>query len=80
MLARVVIYLVLFYIAVKLLSSLLRPKGKGRRSKGPEEEDMAMDRNCKTYIPTKDAIRKKVKGETLFFCSEKCLKEYKENL
>ena len=52
----------------------------GRNSKnaglGPVDE-MVQDPNCLTYIPKGSAIRKSVEGETHFFCSQKCIDEFR---
>jgi YHS domain-containing protein len=43
---------------------------------GPVDE-MVQDPNCLTYIPKGSAIRKSVAGETHFFCSQKCIDEFR---
>jgi YHS domain-containing protein len=74
---RGIIYLVLIMIAIRIL------KGIGASLSGKDEvaavsgEEMVKDPNCDTYIPKSDAIKKKVGGETCYFCSNKCLEEYR---
>lgn len=74
---RLAAYLLILYLLTRLIKGLFgQPKGNGK-SKGIEGEEMVMDPNCNTYIPQRDAVKGKVGGEKLYFCSEQCLKEYK---
>jgi YHS domain-containing protein len=43
-------------------------------------EDMVNDPNCDTYIPKRSAIKAIIKGETLYFCSKECEREYSGKL
>jgi YHS domain-containing protein len=74
------ILLVLFgFISYSIISGLLRP-GKTRRPKNRTQngETMVKDPQCGTYLPLSDAIKANINGQQLYFCSEKCLKEYKK--
>ena len=78
-------------IAIALLAWLLfrgiknflaqRSATKQRRNvnrKSPQEvELMVEDPQCHTYLPQKDAVHLYYKGQDLYFCSQKCLDEYK---
>jgi YHS domain-containing protein len=37
---------------------------------------MVSDPQCHVYIPKHDAIKTKVAGKTLYFCSKECKKKY----
>jgi len=77
MLVRLILYLVFIYVAVRLIKNLFLSMPGERKEKTEEGEDMVMDPNCNTYIPKRDAIYRKVGGQKIYFCSDKCLKEYK---
>lgn len=47
-----------------------RPVQKG------EGEEMVRDPQCGVYIPLSSAYRKKVAGETVYFCSRECEEAY----
>ena len=55
---------------------------KAKKNKKPHPQaalqEMRRDPVCGTYIPENQAIKLKVKKETLFFCSEECKKEFEE--
>ncbi|MEC7641753.1 MAG: hypothetical protein VYC17_06315 [Nitrospinota bacterium] len=40
--------------------------------------EMVQDPNCETYIPKSEAVVKTLSGETLYFCGEKCAREFEE--
>jgi len=42
-------------------------------------EDLVEDPYCHTYIPVSDALAWKGKEKTQYFCSHKCLEQYREN-
>ena len=67
----------LAYLIYRILKGLLvRPQG-GRE--GPAEgqiSDMVQDPQCGTYISMRDATKRSVQGQTLFFCSEACADAY----
>ena len=78
MLVRLIIYIALFYFAVRLVRSLFASASTERKERTDAGEDMVRDPNCNTYLPVRQAISKKMGGELKYFCSEKCLKEYRE--
>jgi YHS domain-containing protein len=41
-------------------------------------DEMVQDPICGVYFPRKDGIRKKIKGQELFFCSKACKDKYIE--
>ncbi len=40
---------------------------------------MVEDPQCGTYLPVSDAIKATIHGHQHYFCSKKCLKEYKKS-
>jgi YHS domain-containing protein len=44
-----------------------------------EPEELVQDPYCKTYIPKKSALRKKVSGQNYFFCKKECLEKFIQN-
>lgn len=52
------------------------PMGKPRDD---GSDVMIKDPQCGVYFPQREGLALNVKGETLYFCSEKCRDEYKNN-
>ena len=77
MIVRGIIYLVLVVTAIRILKSIRASIGGKEGAATALEEEMVKDPNCDTYISKADAIKKKVAGETCYFCSQKCLDEYR---
>ena len=80
MILRLVLGVIVFY----LLFSLFRkgfPRMGGKA--GPAEiktaagEDLVEDPLCQAYVPIGDACRTEIDGKTVYFCSPKCLEQYK---
>jgi uncharacterized protein len=71
-----------------ILSPFRRNKKKGRVKKEHTEmmgtdglpviDVMVKDPVCGTYLPRQDAVSEIIRGNTLYFCSKKCLSEYKQ--
>ena len=80
MIIRLIIYLVLIYFAVKLIRGILKPLQMKNKEAADETEEMVKDPECGIYIPKKDALVKKIKGERNSFCSDECYKKYKEKI
>lgn len=77
--------LVIGVIVIYLLFRLFRkgfPQMGGKT--GPAEirtavagEELVEDPLCHTYVPIGDACRTQIDGKTVYFCSSKCLEQYK---
>ncbi|NWF93805.1 MAG: hypothetical protein HXY46_12890 [Syntrophaceae bacterium] len=67
-----VFYYVLYFLIKDIL--LFRKRRDGRS----EPEELVEDPYCKTYIPKRSAIKKRVGGKDHFFCNPDCLKRYLE--
>ena len=73
---RVLIWLILgaaFYWALRELLGSVSP-GRGPR-KG-EGEEMVRDPQCGVYIPVTSALKRRKRGETVYFCSRECEDAY----
>lgn len=69
------------FIFYSMISGLMRQgsgKPKNRRNRSTEGEKMVADPQCGTYLPVSDAVNATIGGKQLYFCSKKCLKEYKK--
>ncbi len=68
------------FILYSLISGLLRPGTKKTpANRSDVGETMVEDPQCKTFLPESEAIKATINGQQHFFCSKKCLKEYKRS-
>jgi YHS domain-containing protein len=76
---RFIIYLVLAYVAYRVLKAIISPKDRISRSEsGGVIDEMVQDPQCKMYIPRREAIEKRIDGKTYHFCSEECATKFLE--
>ena len=78
---RQLLFLVLIVALGYLISSLLFPKRRVPRETGGRmpptvTQEMVRDPVCQLYLPRTEAIRRKVRGQELFFCSPGCLDKF----
>jgi YHS domain-containing protein len=74
---RFIIYLVLAYLAYRVLKAVIRPRDKiSRGANGSVIDEMVQDPECKIYIPRREAIEKARDGKTYHFCSEACATKF----
>jgi YHS domain-containing protein len=76
----------LFFLALVialgyLISTLLFPKKRvslrtGGRTPTEVTQDLVCDPVCHLYLPRSEALRRKVRGQELFFCSPGCLDKF----
>lgn len=73
-----IILIVLFYYLVKSFFS--PPKVRQKKGEGviDIDDEMVKDPCCGVYIPKKEAIEKKIKGQKYYFCSKECMEKFKE--
>ncbi|MBE9486508.1 MAG: hypothetical protein KAT62_02015 [Desulfuromonadales bacterium] len=80
---KLLILVLLGFVGYSIIQGLIRPKdSRGRkmpRSRSQEGEQMVEDPQCGTFLPLSDAISANINGRQQYFCSRKCLKEYKKN-
>ena len=76
--ARLIFFFLLILILYYLLHFLIKdmPFSKKRMKGKSEPEELVQDPYCQTYIPKQTALKKKIGGQVLYFCSDNCLKSY----
>ena len=71
---------VIAYLGVRLIRRIFRlgppPPDPMKRARTIEGADMVKDPACGLYTPRDSAIADRAGGETMYFCSERCRKEY----
>lgn len=78
---RLLFYFIIIFFAYKLINKVL---GRSQIEKGRykttdlQGEDMVRDPSCNIYIPIDNALSAKAGGEVYYFCSEECLRAFKE--
>jgi len=76
MILRLIIFILigfLIYHLIRLSLKLSRPV-RGARE---EAVEMVLDQNCGRYILKRDALRLKTDGTDIFFCSQKCMDDFR---
>ncbi len=79
MMGRLFVFL-LWGLFIYLLWKVLFPDHRHPQNKEPQDvkmEVMVHDPNCNTFIPRPEALSKKIDGKTHYFCSRKCMKEFR---
>ena len=83
MIIRLLLFLLVGYVALKVFKALFGPGTQNRMAKGDGhtgdiENLMVKDLNCQTYISKRDAVRVERNGDTFYFCSRACRDKYLE--
>jgi uncharacterized protein len=77
---RILIIFFLMYLLYRLVRGAMGLKRPGpppvRDGRGEVIDEMVQDPNCGTYVPRNDAVRRRLHGQDLYFCSETCAEEY----
>lgn len=73
---RLAVFVILIVFIVLLARSYF--PAASREGKSRLSMEMAQDPNCKIYIPKSEAVQNAVSGETHYFCSEKCAREFQQ--
>jgi len=81
MIVRFIFIIIVIYFLFRVMKGMLRSPERKQESfnTGPKTiqgGDLVQDPYCLTYIPEKDAYKVSSGGETLYFCSETCFKNY----
>ena len=77
---RLVIIAGLVYILYRLVRGFFVQSGKISRGRADGViDEMVQDPFCKTYIPRREATRKVIDGNELFFCSKECADRFEED-
>lgn len=78
---RFLLIILLFFLLYHLVKLFLKDISSFKKNPNPNEpEELVKDPNCEIYIPKSTALKKKVNGRIQYFCSERCFKNYLENL
>jgi YHS domain-containing protein len=79
---KLLLLILLGFVGYSMIQGFIRPKekpgGKMPRNRSRDGEKMVEDPQCGTFLPISDAIAAKINGHEHFFCSKKCLKEFKK--
>lgn len=74
---RFIIYLVLAYLAYRVLKAVIRPRDRISRSEdGGVIDEMVQDPQCKTYVPRRQAVERMIEGKSYHFCSDACAAKF----
>ncbi len=77
MILRLVIGVIMVYFLYKLIKGWKTIQGPSRKNFPVAGEDLVEDPLCHAYVPISSACRLSIKGKDLYFCSQKCLDEYR---
>jgi YHS domain-containing protein len=70
---RLLIIGALAYLGYRVIKLILSPQGRiEKRRDGGVIDEMVQDPQCKTYIPSRDAVKRIIRGKEYSFCSEEC--------
>ena len=77
---RILIFAILAYLFYRIVKGIFgaTKEIKGRKD-GPVIDEMVQDPFCKTYIPRRESVRRVIRGEEYFFCSENCADKYESD-
>lgn len=81
-LIRYILIFLFIYLLYRIIRSVFllvfsrpnRPVGLSEKEAG----ELVKDPFCHTYVPKRDALSAEVDGEHLYFCSFKCLDDYRK--
>ena len=79
---RILIFALLGYLLYRTVRRYLRADQRTLRRHESSEaiDEMVQDPVCKTYVPMREAEKRVIGGKTHYFCSEKCAKEFEEQM
>jgi len=80
--ARLILYTLFFLLSYFVMRLLLKCLVGKKLTTGSEKEpeELVQDPFCQTYVSKRIAVRKKIAGKDYYFCDERCLKNYLEDL
>jgi YHS domain-containing protein len=83
MILKLVIGIVVIYLLFRLIrKGFPRVGGKPAPAniKNPDAgEELVEDPECHAYVPVSQALPREVNGKRVYFCSQKCLEQYRKN-
>jgi YHS domain-containing protein len=83
---RMILRWVIGIIVIYLLYRMIRKNfpavggkpGSARIQTPAGGEELVEDPLCHTYVPLSQALRTEIDGKTVYFCSQKCLEQYRK--
>ena len=76
---KLLLLILIGFVAYSMISGLRRPIDRKPPKNRPRDgETMVEDPQCGTYLPISEAITASFANKQLYFCSKKCLKEYRK--
>jgi len=82
---RFLLYSILAFLAYRTFRVFM-PKNKEEKKETVTEDGvrindvMVKDPSCGIYIPKGDAIRERIKGKTHYFCSDRCVENFRKGI
>lgn len=80
---KILLLILLGFVGYSMIQGIIRPKPprdqQTPRNRSRDGEKMVEDPQCGTFLPISDAVAATINGQERFFCSKKCLKEFKKN-
>jgi YHS domain-containing protein len=86
MIYRFIFAAILLYLLYRIGRRLFLPAGKkvkplpGEQDRKKQGEELVEDPVCHTYIPVSEAHTLTADGRALYFCSQKCLEQFKDQV
>lgn len=80
---RIIILVILFYIAYRLIRGKLPSSLTGRKSRPgttpemPASDTLEEDPVCKKLVPSRQAVQYEWQGRTIYFCSQECCNTFR---
>ena len=78
MIFKFIFGIILIYLFYKLVRTWKRVRGPSKEDLPAAGEDLVEDPVCHTYVPVSHTRQVEICGKTVYFCSEKCLEQYKK--
>lgn len=69
------------YVLIRGLIQILMGVQQRRQRQDPvrlQGAEMVQDPVCESYIPKEGALSERIQGETYFFCSPQCMRQFKK--
>jgi len=78
---RLILIIILLLLSYSIFRYLMKDMtGRAKKiNRESEPEELVQDPYCKTYIPKRSALRKKVSGRNYYFCKQECLEKFIQN-
>jgi len=77
MILKLTIAVIALYLFYRLARAWKRVGAPPKTQPIARGEDLVEDPQCHTYVPMTHARKVDIEGKTVYFCSEKCLAQYK---